>query len=48
MHQGTFKAKISAKLKDLGVESNHTDQYLRDMNRFYKEIFDAAHEIQPA
>ena len=48
MHQGTFKSKISAKLKELGVESNHTDQYLKEMNRFYKEIFDAAHEVQPA
>ncbi len=48
MHQGTFRAKFSAKIKELGVESNHTDQYLRDMNRSYKEIFDAAHEIQPA
>jgi hypothetical protein len=48
MHQGTFRSKISAKLKELGVESNHTDQYLKEMNRFYKEIFDAAHEVQPA
>ena len=48
MHHGTFKQKISLKLKQLGIESNHTDQYVKEMSNFYKDIYDAAHEIQPA
>ena len=48
MHHGTFKQKISQKLKELGIESNHTDQYVRDMTTFYKTIYDASHEVQPA
>ena len=48
MKQGPFKKQISLKLKELGVESNQTDTYLRDMNKFYKAIYDASHEIQPA
>ena len=48
MQQGTFKQKISLKLRDLGVEPSHTAQYLKDMNLFYKEIFDASRDIQPA
>ncbi len=48
MHQGPFKSKISARLKELGVESKHTASYLRDMNKFYSDIFDAAHDVQPA
>jgi len=47
MLQGPFKSRISTRLKELGVESNHTDAYLRDMNKFYKAIYEAAHEIQP-
>ncbi len=52
MQQGPFKKRISDILKELGVESNllskHTDAYLRDMNKFYRAIYDASHEIQPA
>ena len=48
MHQGPFKPKISARLKELGVESKHTASYLKDMNKFYSDIFDAAHYVQPA
>ena len=48
MQQGPFKKRISDKLKELGVESKHTDAYLKDMNKFYKAIYDASHEIQPA
>ena len=48
MKQGPFKKQISLKLRELGVEQNQTDTYLRDMNRFYKAIYDASHEIQPA
>ena len=48
MKQGPFKKQISLKLKELGVESNQTDTYLRDMNKFYKAIYDASHEVQPA
>ena len=48
MKQGPFKKQISLKLRELGVESNQTDTYLRNMNTFYKAIYDAAHEIQPA
>jgi hypothetical protein len=47
MLQGPFKSRISTRLKELGVESNHTDAYLRDKNKFYKAIYEAAHEIQP-
>ena len=48
MQQGPIKKRISDKLKELGVESKHTDAYLKDMNKFYKAIYDASHEIQPA
>jgi hypothetical protein len=48
MIQGPFKQKISVKLRELGVEPSHTAQYLKDMNLFYKEIFDASRDIQPA
>ena len=48
MHQGTFRSTITKKLRELGVQANHTDAYIRDMNKFYKDIYDAAHEIQPA
>ena len=48
MHQGTFRNRISSKLRELGVEAKHTDAYIRDMNKFYKEIYDAAHENQQA
>jgi hypothetical protein len=40
MLQGPFKNRISTRLKELGVESNHTDAYLRDMNKFYKAIYE--------
>ena len=48
MHQGQFKPKISLKSKELAVESNQTDRFLKDMNTFYKTIYDASHEVQPA
>ena len=47
MHSGTFRSKISAKLKELGVEPSHTNAYVKNMNDFYKAIYEAAHEIQP-
>ena len=40
MHQGTFRNRISSKLRELGVEAKHTDAYIRDMNKFYKDSND--------
>ena len=48
MHSGTFRSKISAKLKELKVDSTHTNAYVKNMNEFYKTIYEAEHEIQPA
>ncbi len=48
MHHGKFKQKISQKLKELGIESNHTDQYVKDMPTSYKIIYDASQENQLA
>ena len=48
MHHWTFNQKISLKLKQLGIESNHTDQYVKEMSTFYKTIYDASHEVVPA
>ena len=48
MHIYYHKGSISNDFELNEIESNHTDQYLKEMNRFYKEIFDAAHEVQLA
>ncbi len=42
------KFQPNYEIKRMGVESKHTAAYLRDMNKLYSDIFDAAHEIQPA
>jgi hypothetical protein len=42
IHMATFRSAISRKLKDLGVDSQHTATYVDKMRRFYDDIYAAS------
>lgn len=44
---GPFRSAISKKLKDLGVESSHTNAYVSQMRAFYDVLWDGSNEIMP-
>ena len=44
---GPFRSAISKKLKDLGVESSHTNAYVLQMRAFYDGLWDGSNEIMP-
>jgi hypothetical protein len=48
MHMSTFRSAIAKKLKELGVESSHTDAYVKEMRLFYDELWKGSNEIMPA
>ena len=43
IHVGTFRAAIAKKLRDLGVDPQHTTTYVDKMRKFYDEIYAASH-----
>ena len=48
LHMSTFRSAIARKLRDLGVETSHTDAYVKEMRAFYDELWKASNEIMPA
>ena len=48
IHMATFRSAISRKLKDLGVDSQHTATYVDKMRRFYDELYAASHGGEPS
>jgi hypothetical protein len=42
-----FRSEIAKKLKELGVESSHTNTYVTQMRRFYDVLWDGSNEIMP-
>ena len=47
IQMGPFRAAISKKLKDLGVETSHTNAYVTQMRKFYDVLWDGSNEIMP-
>ena len=43
LHISTFRAAIAKKLRDLGVDPQHTTTYVDKMRKFYDEIYAASH-----
>ena len=48
LHMSTFRSAIARKLRDLGVETSHTDAYVKEMRAFYDELWKGSNEIMPA
>jgi len=43
--RNTIRSAVSKKLKELGVDSTHTDQYEKSMREYYDKIFKESNEI---
>ena len=46
MKIGPFRSAIAKKLKDLGVEQQHTTTYVDKMRKFYDELWAASYDIE--
>ncbi len=47
LHMSTFRSAIAKRLRELGVESSHTDAYVKEMRVFSDELYKGSKEIMP-
>jgi len=48
IEMGKFRSAIAKRLKDLGVDSSHTNVYVNEMRGFYNVLWDSSTGIMPA